>query len=96
MNEYCENGAKRINDEATTRRLTREFFAEHSISDLATKSDMWLNQQGRLTEPMVKQPDSDCYEPIGWDDAFDLLAAQLLGLDSPDEALFYTSGRVSN
>ncbi len=96
MNEYCENGAKHINDEATTRRLTREFFAEHSISDLATKSDMWLNQQGRLTEPMVKQPDSDCYEPIGWDDAFDLLAAQLLGLDSPDEALFYTSGRVSN
>ena len=96
INEYCENGAKHINDEATTRRLTREFFAEHSISELAGKSDMWLNQQGRLTEPMVKRPGSDYYEPIDWDDAFGLLAAQLGALDSPDEALFYTSGRVSN
>jgi molybdopterin-dependent oxidoreductase alpha subunit len=96
INEYCENGAKHINDEATTRRITREFFAEHPISELASKSDMWLNQQGRLTEPMVKQPGSHYYEPIGWDDAFELLAAQLRGLDSPDEALFYTSGRVSN
>lgn len=96
INEYCENGAKHINDEATTRRITREFFAEHSISQLNSKSDMWLNQQGRLTEPMVKRPGSDHYEPIGWDDVFDLLSAQLRGLDSPDEALFYTSGRVSN
>src|SRR5246127_252445 len=95
-NEYCENGAKHINDEATTRRITRKFFREHSISELATKSDMWLNEQGRLTEPMVKRPGSDYYEPIGWDDALDLLATQLRELDSPDEALFYTSGRVSN
>ena len=55
-NEYCENGAKHINDEATTRRITREFFREHSVSELAAKSDMWLNEQGRLTEPMVKRP----------------------------------------
>src|ERR1700761_761214 len=96
INEYCENGAKHINDEATTRRITREFFREHSIPQLLTKSDMWLNQQGRLTEPMVKRPDSDHYAPIGWDDAFGLLSAQLRELDSPDEALFYTSGRVSN
>ena len=91
-NEYCENGAKHINDEATTRRITREFFREHSVSELAAKSDMWLNEQGRLTEPMVKRPGSDYYEPISWDDALDLLAAELRGLDSPDEALFYTSG----
>ena len=71
MNEYCENGAKHINDEATTRRVTREFFREHSVSELAAKSDMWLNQQGRLTEPMVKRPGSDHYEPISWDDAFE-------------------------
>jgi molybdopterin-dependent oxidoreductase alpha subunit len=96
INEYCENGAKHINDEATTRRITRKFFQEHSISELDGKSDMWLNQQGRLTEPMIKRPGSDYYEPIGWDDVFDLLSAQLRGLDSPDEALFYTSGRVSN
>jgi molybdopterin-dependent oxidoreductase alpha subunit len=96
VNEYCENGAKHVNDEATTRRITREFFREHSIATLATKSDMWLNDQGRLTEPMVKRSGSDHYEPISWDHAFDLLAAGLRDLDSPDEALFYTSGRLSN
>src|SRR5919112_6883440 len=52
-NEYCENGAKHVNDEATSRRVTREFFAEHPVAELAQKSDLWLNQQGRLTEPMV-------------------------------------------
>ena len=82
-NEYCENGAKHINDEATTRRITREFFREHSVSELAAKTDMWLNEQGRLTEPMVKRPGSDYYEPISWDDVLDLLAAELRALDSP-------------
>jgi anaerobic selenocysteine-containing dehydrogenase len=96
INEYCENGAKHINDEATTRRIMLDFFQQQSISELANKSDMWLNHQGRLTEPMVKRPGSDHYEPISWDDALDLLAAELRGLDSPDEALFYTSGRLSN
>lgn len=95
-NEYCENGAKHINDEATTKRVTREFFAEHPVSELAQRSDKWLNQQGRLTEPMVKRPGSDHYEPIGWTEAFGLLADELRGLGSPDEAAFYTSGRVSN
>jgi molybdopterin-dependent oxidoreductase alpha subunit len=96
MQEYCENGAKHINDEATTRRITREFFQQYSLSKLARKSDLWLNQQGRLTEPMVKWPGSDYYHPIGWDQAFDLIAAELRGLDSPDEALVYTSGRLNN
>ncbi len=95
-NEYCENGAKHINDEATSRRVTADFFREHSVSELDQKSDYWLNQQGRLTEPMVKRPGSDHYEPVAWDEALGLLAAELRGLDSPDEALFYTSGRVSN
>ncbi|MEV6742291.1 FdhF/YdeP family oxidoreductase [Streptomyces sp. NPDC051104] len=94
--EYCENGAKHINDEATTRRITADFFARHSVSELDGKSDYWLNQQGRLTEPMVKRPGSDHYEPIGWGEALGLLAGELARLDSPDEALFYTSGRVSN
>ena len=96
LNEYCENGAKHISDEATTRRVTRQFFADHTIADLDTKSDYWLNQQGRLTEPMVKTPGASHYEPIGWDAAFDLIATELNGLGSPDEAMFYTSGRVSN
>ncbi|NED16431.1 FdhF/YdeP family oxidoreductase [Streptomyces sp. SID9124] len=95
-NEYCENGAKHINDEATTRRITADFFREHSVSDLAARSDMWLNQQGRLTEPVIKRPGSDHYEPIGWNEALGVLAQELNGLDSPDEAVFYTSGRASN
>ncbi|MEV5551817.1 FdhF/YdeP family oxidoreductase [Streptomyces sp. NPDC052309] len=95
-NEYCENGAKHINDEATTRRITAEFFRRHSVTELGRRSDLWLNQQGRLTEPMVKRPDSDHYEPISWHDALGLLAGELKALDSPDEAVFYTSGRVSN
>ncbi|MEU0896567.1 FdhF/YdeP family oxidoreductase [Streptomyces massasporeus] len=95
-NEYCENGAKHINDEATTRRITADFFREHSVRDLAGRSDMWLNQQGRLTEPMIKRPGSEHYEPIGWNDALGVLAQELTALDSPDEAVFYTSGRASN
>ncbi|MEU3699906.1 FdhF/YdeP family oxidoreductase [Streptomyces griseoviridis] len=96
VNEYCENGAKHINDEATTRRITADFFRRYSVSDLAARSDQWLNQQGRLTEPVVKRPGSDHYEPIGWQEALGLLAGELNSLDSPDEAVFYTSGRVSN
>ena len=95
-NEYCENGAKHINDEATSSRVTAEFFAQHPVSELAQQSDEWLNRQGRLTEPMVKRPGSDHYEPISWHDALGLVATELRALDSPDEAAFYTSGRVSN
>ncbi|RJS46411.1 FdhF/YdeP family oxidoreductase [Nocardioides cavernaquae] len=95
-NEYCENGAKHINDEATSRRVTREFFAKHSIEELDGMSDLWLNQQGRLTEPMVKRPGATHYQPIAWQDAFSLMASELNGLDSPDEAMFYVSGRLNN
>ncbi|KAA1415303.1 FdhF/YdeP family oxidoreductase [Nocardioides humilatus] len=95
-NEYCENGAKHVNDEATSRRVTREFFAEHSVADLDERSDYWLNQQGRLTEPMVKRPGGTHYEAIGWDDAFELMGDELNGLASPDEAMFYVSGRLNN
>jgi molybdopterin-dependent oxidoreductase alpha subunit len=96
MNEYCENGAKHTNDEATSRRVTPEFFARYSVDELAAKSDRWLNQQGRLTRPMVKRPGSRHYEPISWSSALELIADELRGLDSPDEAVFYTSGRASN
>ncbi|EON24486.1 oxidoreductase alpha (molybdopterin) subunit [Nocardioides sp. CF8] len=95
-NEYCENGAKHINDEATTKRVTEELFAENSITELDGKSDWWLNQQGRLTAPMVKRPGADHYERIEWDEAFDLIAGELNALGSPDEAMFYTSGRLNN
>lgn len=95
-NEYCENGAKHIADEATSRRVTREFFAQHSVAELDGRSDYWLNQQGRLTEPMVKRPGATHYEPISWEDAFATIGQELNGLDSPDEAMFYVSGRLNN
>ena len=94
--EFCENGAKAVAEEATTRRITRAFFAAHSIDELAERSDYWLGQQGRLTEPMVLREGSRHYEPIAWDDAFDLIAQNLRALDDPDDAIFYTSGRTSN
>ncbi|MEU6577906.1 FdhF/YdeP family oxidoreductase [Streptomyces sp. NPDC046805] len=96
MNEYCENGAKHINDEATGRRITSDFFRVHPVSWLNEQTDLWLNQQGRLTEPMIKRPGSDYYEPISWHDALGLVADELKTLDTPDEAVFYTSGRASN
>ncbi|MCG7203329.1 FdhF/YdeP family oxidoreductase [Streptomyces arenae] len=95
-NEYCENGAKHISDEATSRRVTAEFFRRYSVDELSRKSDYWLNQQGRLTEPMVLREGATHYEPVGWDEALGLLAGELRALDHPDEALFYTSGRLAN
>ncbi|WP_112266849.1 FdhF/YdeP family oxidoreductase [Lentzea terrae] len=94
--EFCENGAKAVAEEATTRRIGPEFFAQHSLSSLEEKTDYWLGQQGRLTEPMVRLPGDDHYRPISWDDAFNLIAAELSALPSPDAAAFYTSGRTSN
>ena len=94
--EFCENGAKAVAEEATKRRVTPEFFARHSVSDLADRPEYWLSQQGRLTHPMVLAPGDTHYRPIEWDDAYRLIAEQLNQLDDPDEACFYTSGRTSN
>jgi molybdopterin-dependent oxidoreductase alpha subunit len=94
--EFCENGAKAVAEEATLRRVTPEFFAEHPVDELAGRTDHWLGQQGRLTQPMVLRPGATNYAPIGWDDAFALIAGELTGLASPDQATFYTSGRTSN
>jgi molybdopterin-dependent oxidoreductase alpha subunit len=94
--EFCENGAKAVTEEATLRLLDRSFFAAHPISDLADKTDYWLGQQGRITEPMVLRAGATHYEPIAWEDAFAMVAAHLRGLPSPDEAVFYTSGKTSN
>jgi molybdopterin-dependent oxidoreductase alpha subunit len=94
--EFCENGAKAVAEEATLRRVTREFFAEHSLTELGGKSDYWLGQQGRLTEPMVAHAGASHYTPISWDDAFAVIARELRANASPDEAAFYTSGRTSN
>ena len=94
--EFCENGAKAVAAEATARRVTAEFFARHTVSELAGKSDFFLEDQGRLTEPMVYDATSDRYRPISWDDAFALAARHLNALPDPNQAMFYTSGRASN
>ena len=96
MAEFCENGAKAVAEEATKRRIGPEFFAAHSVESLQTRTDYWLGQQGRLTEPMVLKPGATHYTPISWDAAFTLVAEELNALSSPDEAIFYTSGRTSN
>ncbi|MFJ6790687.1 FdhF/YdeP family oxidoreductase [Streptomyces angustmyceticus] len=94
--EFCENGAKAVAEEATLRRVTPDFFAAHSVADLATRSGYWLGQQGRLTHPMYLAEGADHYEPVTWERAFDLVGEELTALGSPDEAVFYTSGRTSN
>jgi molybdopterin-dependent oxidoreductase alpha subunit len=94
--EFCENGARAVADEATQKRITADFFATYSVSDLAAQSDHWLNHQGRLTEPMFLAAGATHYRPIGWEAAFDLIAHELRNLPTPDAAVFYTSGRTSN
>ncbi len=96
LNEYCENGAKAISEEATSKRCTPEFFRSHSLAELSQQSDYWLGHQGRLTHPMVLRSGSDHYQPISWEDAFTMIAGELNALSSPNEAVFYTSGRTSN
>ena len=96
LGEYCENGAKAISDEATTRKATPVFFQRYSVAEMAAKSDYWLGQQGRLTHPMVIREGQTYYEKITWAKAFELVAKELNSLSSPDEAIFYTSGRSSN
>src|SRR6202165_3958577 len=94
--EFCENGAKAVTWELTKRRVTREFFAAHTVRQLEQESDYWLEEQGRLTEPMRYDAASDRYVPIAWEEAFALIGRELRGLQSPDQAEFYTSGRTSN
>ncbi|MBD5782271.1 FdhF/YdeP family oxidoreductase [Pelagicoccus sp. NFK12] len=94
--EFCENGAKAVASETTASRIDAAFFARHSVSELADRSDHWHDQQGRLTEPMVLREGRSHYEPISWEGAFELVADELKKLSSPNDAVFYTSGRASN
>ncbi len=94
--EFCENGAKAVADEGTRRTIGEEFFARFSVGELSHRSDYWLNRQGRLVEPLVLESGSEHYRPIGWSEAFQMVAEELKALSSPDQAVFYTSGRTSN
>jgi molybdopterin-dependent oxidoreductase alpha subunit len=94
--EFCENGAKAVSDEGTRKRVTPKFFKEHSVTDLLSRSDFWLNEQGRLTCPMALREGCNHYEPISWEESLSMVADELHSLGSPNEAAFYTSGRTSN
>ena len=94
--EFCENGAKAVSFELTKRRVTREFFAAHTVRQLDQESDYWLEEQGRLTEPMRYDPATDHYLPVDWVEAFAIIGRELNALNDPNEAEFYTSGRTSN
>jgi molybdopterin-dependent oxidoreductase alpha subunit len=94
--EFCEQGVKHLAWEATGRQADPDFFAQHTVSELRAWDNHHLENQGRLTHPMRYEPRRDRYEPIAWEDAFARIAEVLRGLDSPDEAVFYTSGRTSN
>ncbi len=96
IGEYCENGAKALAEEATTKRVTPEFFRKNSVYELSKLDDYQIGKMGRLTDPVYLPEDGTHYQPISWDDAFRKIAAHLNALASPDEAAFYTSGRTSN
>ena len=94
--EFCENGVKALTSEATKKHIGPEFFRQHSIAELREQTDHWLERQGRLVQPMVKRENATHYEPIEWNDVFQLLARELNALPTPNAAAFYTSGRTSN
>ena len=94
--EFCENGAKAVADERTSKKANPNFFSNWSINELSKKSDHWLNSQGRITNPMVLKPGESHYQSISWDDAFKIIANEIHQLENPDDCIFYTSGRTSN
>ena len=94
--EFCENGAKAVAAEATSRRADPAFFRKYTVDELLAQSDYWLEQQGRLTHPLIRRAGSGHFEAIGWDEAFARAGQVLRSLPSPNQAAFYTSGRTSN
>ena len=94
--DVCENGIKVIASETMTKKADAQFFARHSVTELQGWSGYELEHSGRLSEPVYYDAAQDRYLPISWEAAYQCIAEQLGKLDSPDEALFYTSGRVTN
>lgn len=94
--EFCENGAKAVADEAMKAKVNPRFFKEHDVSSLLKKSDFWLNKQGRIAHPMVLRQGGTNYEPISWDDAFELISESISSMENPTRGVYYTSGRTSN
>lgn len=93
--EFCENGAKAVAEENTTREVTPEWWAQHSIADLEDKTEYWLGNQGRITHPMIIREGDTHYSPISWNEAFSTIATHI-NATTPDRCVFYTSGRTAN
>ena len=93
--EFCENGAKAVAEENTLRTVGAEFWAKHSVDELSTKTEYWLGNQGRLSEPMVIRAGETHYSPLSWADAFELIGEHVRA-STPDRCVFYTSGRTAN
>ena len=96
IGEFCENGAKALADESTSSHIGQDFFKQYSVEELSQRTDFELNKFGRIIEPMVLRQGKVHYEPIAWHDAYELISSELRQLATPDEAIFYTSGRSSN
>ncbi len=96
LGEYCENGIKALAEEATKKKADPAFFVSHSISELSSWGEYQLGKSGRITHPMYLATGATHYTPISWEDALEKIATHLNGLEDPNEAVFYTSGRTSN
>ena len=96
LGEYCENGLKAMAEAMQNKLIARDFFAQHSVDELASLSDFEIGKSGRLVEPMFLPEGATHYQPISWDEAFSKVGTNLNALDHPDEAVFYTSGRTTN
>ena len=92
--EYCENGAKATAWEITAKRAAPAFFAQHTLAELRTWPDHDLEAAGRITHPMRRDPATDRYVPVAWEDAFREIGAELRGFE-PESVVFYASGRAS-
>ncbi|HHK8230662.1 MULTISPECIES: FdhF/YdeP family oxidoreductase [Serratia] len=93
--QFCENGAKAVTWEATSKRVTPEFLAQNTVTSLLQKTDYQLEDYGRLTTPLCYDAGTDTLRPLAWDEAFQRIAAVLQTLP-PEQVEFYTSGRASN
>ncbi len=94
--EYCENGAKAIAEEATSKRLDAAFFEQNSVYELSLLNDYEIGKKGRVAQPMYLAANATHYRAVTWDFAYQKVAEHLKDLSSPEEAIFYTSGRTSN
>ena len=94
--EFCENGAKAVADEAMKGNVNPDFFSKYTVQELSQKSDYWLNNQGRITDPMILKKGENRYMPISWSDAFELIDSKIKQSSDPNRSVFYTSGRTSN